>query len=129
MRSRTSETGSIFREEVSPPLEFIDPILKQNSEVGLSGRCNGPLVRRACWTILWVAGTSPAGRKLFVCHSIHLYYVLHHSSKTININIINICYRFFDFIKYFATSTFSQVTRELLTPKSKSTDTHCDELS
>jgi hypothetical protein len=36
MKSRTSETGSIFREEVWPPPGFIDPILKQNSDVGLS---------------------------------------------------------------------------------------------
>ena len=64
-----------------------------------SGRCNGPLVRRACWTFFWVAGTSPGGRKLFVCHFIHLYSIHHHSSKTININI---SHRFFNFIKYFA---------------------------
>jgi hypothetical protein len=37
MKSRTSETGSIFREEIWPPPGFIDPILKQNSQVDLSG--------------------------------------------------------------------------------------------
>ena len=40
MKSRTSETGSIFREDVWPPPGFIDPILKQNSEVDLSGIVN-----------------------------------------------------------------------------------------
>ena len=37
MKSRTSETGSMFREEVWPPPGFIDPISKQNSQVDLSG--------------------------------------------------------------------------------------------
>lgn len=40
MKSRTSETGSIFREEVWPPPGFVDPILKQNSQVDLSGIVN-----------------------------------------------------------------------------------------
>ncbi|KDR78021.1 hypothetical protein GALMADRAFT_138179 [Galerina marginata CBS 339.88] len=36
LKSRTSETGSIFREEVWPPPGFIDPIAKHSSQVDLS---------------------------------------------------------------------------------------------
>ncbi|KAF8815237.1 hypothetical protein BYT27DRAFT_7334010 [Phlegmacium glaucopus] len=36
LRSRISETGSIFREEVWPPPGFVDPISKQSSQVDLS---------------------------------------------------------------------------------------------
>ncbi|KAF5329590.1 hypothetical protein D9619_009424 [Psilocybe cf. subviscida] len=36
IKSRTSETGSIFREEVWPPPGFVDPISKQSSQVDLS---------------------------------------------------------------------------------------------
>jgi len=36
LKSRTAETGSIFREEVWPPPGFIDPIQKQSSQVDLS---------------------------------------------------------------------------------------------
>ncbi|KAF8957194.1 hypothetical protein BDZ97DRAFT_1924810 [Flammula alnicola] len=36
LKSRTSETGSIFREEVWPPPGFDDPIAKQSSQVDLS---------------------------------------------------------------------------------------------
>ena len=37
LKSRTAETGSIFREEVWPPPGFVDPIAKQSSQVDLSG--------------------------------------------------------------------------------------------
>jgi hypothetical protein len=36
LKSRTAETGSIFREEVWPPPGFIDPISKNSSRVNLS---------------------------------------------------------------------------------------------
>jgi len=37
LKSRTSETGSIFREEVWPPPGFIDPISNRSNQVDLSG--------------------------------------------------------------------------------------------
>ena len=36
LKSRTSESGSIFREEVWPPPGFVDPIQKRSSQVDLS---------------------------------------------------------------------------------------------
>ena len=45
MKSRTSETGSIFREEVWPPPGFIDPISNKNSQVDLSGIVNNVMGR------------------------------------------------------------------------------------
>ena len=68
-----------------------------------SGRSYGPLVRRTCWTIRWAPGISPAGRKLFVCHFIHLYFITHHSNI---ITIIHLFYRYFNFSKDLATIPF-----------------------